>query len=136
MTLEGHSETINSVAFSPDGTTLASASSRTIRMLLQVANAHRTYTRVYDDRRWKDTRSNNTIRLWDAATEKEIIHGPSLGSRVWPLSLGYRYCEIASLVGHTSDIYSVIFSPDGKTLASGGSDRTVRLWNLSNARSV
>jgi len=36
--------------------------------------------------------------------------------------------EIATLTGHSSFVYSVAFSPDGQTLASGSWDNTIKLW--------
>ena len=39
--------------------------------------------------------------------------------------------HIATLEGHTASVYSVSFSPDGITLASGSGDGTVKLWNAS-----
>lgn len=40
----------------------------------------------------------------------------------------------ATLKGHTSFVYSVVYAPDGKTLASGSDDSTVKLWDVDAGR--
>ena len=42
--------------------------------------------------------------------------------------------ELALLTGHTRSVSSVSFAPDGKTLASGGRDGTIRLWDVESKR--
>jgi WD40 repeat protein len=40
------------------------------------------------------------------------------------------------LLGHNKEIYSLAFSPDGKTLVSGGLDKNVIVWNVEGDRSL
>ncbi len=52
----------------------------------------------------------------------------SLAQENNPISLPERG---ATLRGHTGRVWSVSFSPDGSTLASGSWDSTVRLWDVA-----
>ena len=38
--------------------------------------------------------------------------------------------EIKTLVGHSSCVTSVAFSPDGKTVVSGSNDKKIKLWSV------
>ncbi|WP_375480438.1 AAA-like domain-containing protein, partial [uncultured Nostoc sp.] len=40
------------------------------------------------------------------------------------------------LEGHNKGVYSVVFSPDGKTLASASADNTIKLWNLNTGKKI
>jgi WD40 repeat protein len=51
--------------------------------------------------------SDNTVKVWDAATGQETL----------------------TLKGHSSAVWSVSFSPDGQRIVSGGGDMTVKIWD-------
>src|SRR5262249_27821867 len=42
--------------------------------------------------------------------------------------------ELTTFKGHTGGIWCVAFAPDGKTLATGGGDRVIKLWNVQNGK--
>src|SRR5262249_4154854 len=54
---------------------------------------------------------------------------PELRDFTWGLYNRWCHRERATLKGHTGRVRSVVFSPDGKALAFGSEDRTIKLWD-------
>lgn len=130
---------INSVAFSPDGQTLASGSMT---------------ERIIES---KEGVSEETIHFWDVGSGKlvrtlrghgfnavySVVFSPDgqmLASasadrtvKLWDLSSGQA---VATLQGHSGAVLSLAFSPDGQMLASGSADRTIRLWDVASAKTT
>ncbi len=50
--------------------------------------------------------------------------------------INLKYGRYPDFIGHSSSVYSVAFSPDGKYLASGSSDKTIKLWSVESKNEV
>jgi WD40 repeat protein len=121
-----HPSQVYQVSFSPDGKTLASASSdKTVKLWdvvtgkkLKTLNGHPDgFNRVSfspDGKTLASASSDKTVKLWEVGTGKEL----------------------KTLNGHQSLVFSVSFSPDGKTLASASSDKTVKLWDVGTGKEL
>ncbi|KAK3374120.1 WD40-repeat-containing domain protein [Lasiosphaeria ovina] len=121
QTLEGHSDWVTSVAFSPDSKLVTSGS------------------------------NDKTVKIWDTATGvctqtleghsgwvRSVVFSPdskliTSGSddrtvKIWNTATG-AYTQ--TLEGHSGYVMSVAFSPDSKLIISGSADMTIKIWDTA-----
>jgi len=117
-----HTDPVNSLAFAPDGQTLASGSNDGKVQLWQVSDGTLLHTL-----------EGNTdfIESLAFSPDGEIL---AVGSWNGTLQLWHAADGVLlrTLAGHTGRITSLAFSPDGQILASGSVDSTLRLWKMTD----
>lgn len=64
---------------------------------------------------------------------RTVISG---GGHGWLSAYDLKGRKLGDFVGHTSDVWAVAVSPDGRLLLSGSDDQTVRLWNVETRENI
>ncbi|MEH2081922.1 MAG: serine/threonine-protein kinase [Nostoc sp.] len=132
-TLQGHENSVLSVAVSPDGKTIASSGSdgytrlhlRTIKLwnlatgkLISSLNGHFQQVNVVvispDGKLLVSASDDNTIKIWNLATGKQI----------------------RTLMGHSDSVHALAISADSETLVTGSDDNTIKIWDLATGELI
>jgi RNA polymerase sigma factor (sigma-70 family) len=130
---EGHDNVVFSVAFAPDGKTFASAGLDHTIKVWDVAQRKERAAMRCGEGRVADLRSVHVgVYAPDGKVLALAAEDDAKVVLIDPVTGDVRHV----LKGHTDPILALAISPDGKTLASGGWDTTVRLWDVATGNEL
>lgn len=116
---------ITSVAFSPNGQSLATSDTSGEIQIWQVKDGKQLAScKEHSHWAWQVVFSPDGEMLASVADDYLV--------KLWDVTTGN--C-LATLTGHTYSVNAVAFSPDGHTLATSSQDTSIRLWDLTNLNS-
>ncbi|NET02763.1 MAG: hypothetical protein F6K61_19890 [Sphaerospermopsis sp. SIO1G1] len=122
--LEGHSDTVWSLAWSRDGKILASGSDDKTIKIWNVQTGHCVCT----------LNNDSIVRSLDWNKDGQTLASDGFNTvNLWNVNTGKK---LHSLEDDNSHIFSIAWSPDGSTLASGSSHNTAKLWNVKTGKCI
>jgi WD40 repeat protein len=129
-TLQGHTDTISSIALSPDGRMVVTGSYDRTVIVWQLSTG-----------RILHLLGGHTGRVYgvDVSPDGKLVASGSGDKTVklWKLSNGSLLRTLGGWFGgHAQSVLTVAFSPNKRTLVSGSSDRSVKVWQVSSGKEL
>lgn len=126
QTIQSYTNSVWSVAFSPDGQHLVSGGNNQTITIWNISDKScRTATQ----------RHEKPIRTLAFSNDGKWIASGSEDRNIWLWEREKDKSNFA-LNGHKGCVWSVTFSPDSQLLASGSADSTIRLWDIKKRQTI
>ena len=127
MILKGHTHNVMSVAFSPDGSRLASGSADSTVRIWSLSSGSTVSTltghkNCVNSVCYSPDGSSLASGSWDSTVRLWAVDSSTICSRVFR--------------GHVDEVRTVCFSPDGNSLVSGGTDKSIRIWSVTSESKI
>ncbi|MEG4202210.1 nSTAND1 domain-containing NTPase, partial [Microcoleus sp. Pol12A5] len=122
--LEGHTDTITDISFSPDGKFIASSSKdKTVKLWNRDGSEKKPALQG---------KYRNEFTSVAFSPDSQIIAAGNKDNKIYLWRLNGTL--ITTLEGHRDWVTNIRFSPDGKTIVSASRDNSVRLWKIDGTR--
>jgi WD40 repeat protein/Tfp pilus assembly protein PilF len=120
-----HGDSVEHLAFSHDGRHIVSASSSLVR--------------IWDSATGKQIGKSikDPAVLWAVALSPDgarLVTASETTARIWNATTGQEIGK--PLIGHTNNITSAAFSPDGKWIVTASEDKTARIWSAATGAQI
>lgn len=121
QTIQDELTLVWSIGFNSDGKTLVGSDAKAIKFWnVETQGCYQTLS-GYTSQVWSI--ALNSDRSLIAGSDKQIL-------KIWQVEIDKNYSLLQTIQAYTNAVCSVAFSPDGKTLATGGADQTISIWNV------
>ncbi len=126
VTFTGHSRYIAALAWSPDGSKIATASGDGTVQVWDAASG----TSIYTYTGHQNQNQNASVNAVAWSLDSTTVYSAATDIQVWKAVDGTK---LFTYTGHSNNtIHCLALSPDGKSIASGSDDNTVQVWDANS----
>ena len=132
-TLSGHNKSVSAIAITPDGKRVISGSYDNTIKIWEIETGKELFT-LPSERYANAGHSESVSAIAITPDGKRVISGSADETiKIWEIETGN---ELFTLKGHSSSVIVIAITPDGKRVISSSSDNTIKIWEIETGAEI